>query len=225
MAKRTTEIKTKEQIRVLRKAALITIDIFNEVKKYIKPGVSEKQVRDILEEKIKQRGLKRSFITIAAAGENAANPHAVVSGRKIKKNDVFVLDFGVIYYGLHSDFTRTVLIGQSNPKIQSIYNAVNNAVKISISSIKEGIKISDHVKKVHDYLRNKGFGKYIKHTLGHGLGTKIHEAPKLSERNKRKLKENMVVTIEPGLYIEGLGGVRIEEMVLIKKKGCEVLTK
>ena len=225
MVKRTTQVKTKEEIRILRKAALITIDIFNEVKKHIKPGVSEIQVRDILQEKIKKRGLKRSFITIAAAGKNAAEPHATVSGRKIKKNDVFVLDFGVIYYGLHSDLTRTLLIGQVNRRLKSIYQAVKQAVNLSINTIKADISISDHVKKVHDSLRKKGFGKYIKHTLGHGLGTNIHEAPKLSERNNRKLKENMVLTIEPGLYIKGLGGVRIEEMVLITKKGCEVLTK
>ncbi len=221
----TTQVKTKDEIRILRKAAKITIDIFNKVKKHIKAGVTEEYIRDILQEEINKRGLKRSFITIAATGKNAAIPHAVVSGRKIKKNDVFVLDFGVIYYGLHSDCTRTLLIGKPTKKIISIYNAVKKAVQLSITTIKEDVKISDHVKKVHDYLRDQGFGKYIKHTLGHGLGTKIHEGPKLSEKNKRRLKANMVVTIEPGLYVKGLGGVRIEEMVLITKKGCEVLTK
>ncbi|MDD4202409.1 MAG: M24 family metallopeptidase, partial [Candidatus Omnitrophica bacterium] len=120
---------------------------------------------------------------------------------------------------------RTICLGNPKQKLKDIYKAVEFAQKWSIKNIKSGIIIADHVKSVHDILRKKGFGKYLKHTLGHGVGTRIHESPKLSQKNRRMLKENMVVTIEPGLYINGLGGVRIEDMLIIKKKGSEVITK
>jgi len=187
-------------------------------------GVSEEEIARLIEAGIKQYGLRKSFKTIVASGPNAANPHAEVTQRKIRHGDAVVIDFGVIYRGQHSDMTRTVRVGRLNKKIESIYRVVHNAQRLGISGVKANIKISGYVKSVHDYIRRKGFGKYMLHGLGHGVGIRIHEAPKLSEKNKRILKKNTVITIEPGLYRKGMGGVRVEDMVLITEKGCEVLT-
>ena len=160
-----------------------------------------------------------------ASGLNAAKPHAKPTQRKIKPNDLVVVDFGVIYRGYHSDMTRTRVIGKLNPKMKKLYRAVKLAQGEAIKKAKPGLRIADLVKGAHGILRRKGFGKYIMHSLGHGVGKKIHEPPKLSEKNKRCLKERMVITIEPGLYIKGVGGVRIEDMICLTRHGSKVLTR
>jgi len=216
--------KNKNEIGYLKKAAKITVGIFAAVKKRISPGISERRIADEIESIIKNKGLKRSFRTIVASGPNAAKPHAVVTGRKIKKNDVVVIDFGVIYKGYHSDMTRTVLIGNADSKIKRLYKAVKSAQILAIKSVKPGLKISGLAGAAHGFIRKQGLGKYLKHSLGHGVGKRIHEPPKLSEKNPRELKKGMVITVEPGLYIKRKGGVRIEDMVCVTEKGHRVLT-
>ena len=135
-----------------------------------------------------------------------------------------MFDFGIIYKGYRSDMTRTMIIGQRTSSfMKTLYSTVKRAQKIGIKKARPGTKISDCVKSVHGYMRQKGMGRYIAHSLGHGLGKKIHESPKLSEKNNRVFQENMVVTIEPGLYVKTKGGVRIEDAVLITKQGARVL--
>lgn len=218
------QIKTAREIGALRKAAAITKDIYTTIVKDVKPGVRESAIAKDIESIIKRKGLKRSFKTIVASGPNAARPHAQLTTRKIKKNDIVVIDFGVKYKGYHSDMTRSIVIGRVTPKIRRFYRTVKDAQKRAIAKVKPGVKISAFVRDVHDFIRRRGFGKYILHSLGHGVGRKIHESPKLSEKNKGKLKKGMVITIEPGLYINGRCGVRIEDMVLVNDRGCEVLT-
>jgi len=213
------------RVDYLDKAAKITVNIFNTVSKEIKPGVPESKIAKRIEGIIKKKGLKRSFKTIVASGPNAAKPHAKVTDRKIGKTDLVVVDFGVIYKGYHSDLTRTVIVGRISPSMRRLYSTVKRAQKIAIQKVRSGLKISDFVKSVHDHIRKKGFGKYILHSLGHGVGKKIHQAPKLSEKNKGKLNANIVVTIEPGLYVKGKCGVRIEDMIFIGKNTKRVLTK
>ena len=215
----------KEEIARLKKAALITKKIYFSLSKKIKPGVRENEVADLLNKMVSSMGLKSSFKTICASGPNAAGPHAKVTDRKILRDDVVVLDFGIIYKGFCSDMTRTLTFGKVNPKMKKILSAVKIAQKSAIRKIAAGRSISQLVAETHDMLRKKGFGKYILHTLGHGVGRKVHQAPKLSEKNKRRLKAGAVITIEPGLYIKGLGGVRIEDMVLVTAKGRKVLTR
>jgi len=217
-------IKNKKDRDNLKKAAEITVNIFDKVKKEIAPGVAEKFIAARLEQEMKALGLSRSFKTIVGSGPNGALPHAELTDRVFSKNDMIVIDFGVNYKGIKSDMTRTVVLGKPDSLLLKIYDAVAKAQRAAIKNIRPGLKISDYVRSVHDNMRARGYGTYIRHTLGHGVGNRIHEAPKLSERNKRRLQENMVVTIEPGLYIPGKGGVRIEDMVLICKKGCKVLT-
>jgi len=218
------QVKRAKEIRYLAEAAGITKDIFAVISKSVKPGARESEIARELEALIKQRGLRRSFKTIVASGPNAAKPHAEITERIIKTNDVVVLDFGVIYKGYHSDMTRTMFVGNISPALRKLYKVVKAAQKMAIQKVRDGAKISSIVQGVHDYMRGKGLGKNILHSLGHGLGTRIHEAPKLSEKNKRKLKKNMVLAIEPGLYIRGIGGVRIEDMALVRKNGARVLT-
>lgn len=223
--KRLSIIKYNKEIRLIKRAALITKDIFETISRDLKPGAREKDIAKKIEYIIKKKKLKRSFKTIVASGPNAAKPHAKLTNRIIRDNDIVVVDFGVVYKGYHSDLTRTFIIGRINRKLKKIYNVVKEAQIKAINKVKEGARISDLVKSVHDYIRSKKLKRYILHSLGHGVGLKIHEAPKLSEKNKKVLRSGMVCTIEPGLYIKGIGGVRIEDMVLVKKQGCEVLTR
>lgn len=217
--------KGAREIAYLAKAAKITSGIFRVVTKQVKPGAREIEIARSIDSIIKKKGLKRSFRTIVASGQNAAKPHAKVTGRKIGQKDAVVVDFGVIYRGYHSDMTRTIMVGKANPVMRRFYDTIKTAQKMAIKKIRPGIKISDFVRSVHDYIRKRGLGRYIAHSLGHGIGTRVHEGPKLSEKNKRILKERAVVTIEPGLYMKKIGGARIEDMVLVGKNGVRVLTK
>lgn len=216
--------KSAKEIKCLAKAAKITSGIFRTVAKQIKPGSREIEIARSIEGIIKKKALKRSFRIIVASGPNAAKPHAKVTGRKIKSNDVVVVDFGVIYRGYHSDMTRTIIVGKADSAMRKLYNTVKEAQKMAIRKLRAGLRISDFVRSIHDYIRKVGLGRYILHSLGHGIGKKVHEAPKLSEKNKRILKERTVVTIEPGLYMKKRSGARIEDMVLIGKNGARVLT-
>jgi len=218
-------IKRPSEIKILRKAAKITVDIFKKVRGKVKPGRSEQDIRDALEYEMRSLGLERSFTTIVASGPNGALPHAKVSNRTIRENDMVVMDFGIVYKGFHSDMSRTVVVGRPNNRLREIYRVVSREQKRAIKRVKHGVRICGLARDTHDSIRKLGLGKHILHTLGHGVGRKIHEAPKLSERNKRFLKEGMVITIEPGLYIMNMGGARIEDMVLVTKKGQEVLTR
>jgi len=218
-------IKTKAEVKRLKEAANITKHIFKKVLTRIKPGVCESEIAKSIGDAIKQRGLKRSFKTIVASGPNAASPHARPTKRRFKKNDAVVVDFGVVYEGYHSDMTRTVILGALSGTMRKIHQVVRLAQKNAIEKIASGVRISDLVCEVHNYIRKRNLGKYIMHSLGHGVGLKIHEAPKLSEKNRRFFEEGMVVTIEPGLYVKGLGGVRIEDMLVVTRNKAKVLTR
>jgi len=212
-------------LRNIEKAAQITAEIFRDTRKYIKPGISEAELAGKLESRIRKNGLKRSFRTIVASGANAAKPHAVPTKRRIKKRDTVVVDFGVIYRGEHSDMTRTVLVGKPAVLAKRAYRAVKDAQAEAIGSVRAGVKISYLAKLSHDVLRRRGFGRNILHSLGHGIGKRVHEPPKVSEKNGRTLKAGTVITIEPGLYFRGRGGLRIEDMALVTKKGKRLLTR
>ncbi len=218
-------LKSAKEIKYLAKAAKITSAIYRVVAKEVRPGAREIEIARSIEGIIRKKGLKRSFRTIVASGPNAAKPHAKVTERKIRSKDAVVVDFGVIYRGYHSDMTRTIMMGKADSTMRRLYGVVETAHKMAVQKVRPGIRISDFVGGVHDYIKKAGLGQYIMHSLGHGIGKKIHEGPKLSEKNKRILKERTVITIEPGLYIKKRGGVRIEDMVMVKRKGARVLTR
>lgn len=216
----------KNRIAKLRKAARIPPIICRELKDIIVPGISEKQVADYIKKRLKTLGAQKpSFRIIVASGKRSVMLHGWASKKKIKKGELVMVDFGALLNGVRSDYTRTYMIGKPTKKQQKILQAVKVAQKKAMAKVKDGVTCSEVDLAARSYLRNLGLGKYFIHTTGHGIGNKTHEAPKISETNYAKLKTGMVITIEPGVYIKGVGGVRIEDMLLVKSRGFEILTR
>lgn len=217
-------VKTPEEISKLRKASDITDYSFEEIIKYIRPGMTEKQVAARLEYIIKMAGGDGvGFDTILISGEKTSLPHGKPSDKKIQKGDFVTMDYGALVDGYTSDMTRTIIIGQASEKQIQIYNLVKEAQEKALETIRDGIN-SD----LPDTKARQIVEKYIDYYypgIGHGIGLDLHEAPFLSSRGDYKIKENCVITVEPGLYIPNWGGVRIEDSVLVKKDGFERLTK
>ena len=191
----------------------------------IKEGQSEKEVARNIRRLLKQFGAKPAFRIIIASGKRSARPHGFATTKKIRRADLVVIDFGALYNGFCSDITRTVIIGKPSAKQKKIYRIVDQASKRAIKCVKDGVPCCEVDKAARDYIEKKGYGKYFIHSTGHGIKKKVHEAPKISKKNRRRLKQGMVITIEPGIYIKGWGGVRIEDMLLVTKRGFKVLTK
>ncbi len=135
-----------------------------------------------------------------------------------------VIDFGAVYNGQRSDMTRTVVVGKFSKRQKKIYFIVKEAQKRAIFAVRAGVRCSEVDRAAREYIQKKGFGRYFVHSTGHGIGKRVHQAPKISKRNRRRLREGMVITIEPGIYIKNFGGVRIEDMVLVTAKGGKILT-
>ncbi|MCP4337185.1 MAG: aminopeptidase P family protein [Mycoplasma sp.] len=220
------QTKTKKEIKNIKTAAQIGLRCFEELKEYIVPGVTEKELAAKLEYLFKVAGAeKQSFDTIVASGINGAKPHAVPSNKKIENGEFVTFDFGTYYNGYASDTTRTIQVGEvKNPKLLEIYKIVEEAQKLGIEAIKPGITGSEIDKICRDYIIEKGYGEYFGHGTGHGLGIDIHELPNTNGSNNNPLEPGNVVTVEPGIYIEGLGGVRIEDDILVTENGFEVIS-
>ncbi len=218
--------KSEEEIKLIKKAAEISDEVFGEIQKMIKPGITEREIAIEIDYQLKKKGARRaSFEVIVAAGENGALPHAISGDYKIKEGDMITIDMGAQYKGYCSDMTRTFAVGEPSQEMKKIYKIVKEAQERAIEAVKPGIKVRELDKIARDFIKKEGFGKYFGHSLGHGIGLQVHEAPRVSWLGKGELKENMVITIEPGIYIPGKGGVRIEDMVVVRKEGPEILTK
>ena len=165
-----------------------------------------------------------SFDTIVASGERGALPHGEATDKKISKGELVTVDFGCVYNGYSSDMTRTFAVGDISDELGKIYETVLLAQTTSLDMIKEGVKASDVHMNAYNIIQEK-YPDSFGHGLGHGLGLDIHESPNLSPRNEKTLKSGNVVTVEPGIYISGLGGVRIEDVALVTDNGCINLTK
>ncbi|WP_461204349.1 M24 family metallopeptidase [Clostridium sp. DL1XJH146] len=219
-------IKDDFEIKKISKAASIADDAFEKIVKFIKPGMTEKEVSLQLEYDMKKLGAQGvSFKSIVASGKRSSLPHGIASDKIIENGDFITLDFGCIYDEYCSDMTRTIVVGEASEKMLDIYNTVKEAQAQALKYIKEGVKASEVDKIARDYIKSKGYGDYFGHGLGHGVGLEIHEAPAVNSRNHIVLKEGMIITDEPGIYIPDFGGVRIEDLILVKKDGCEVLSK
>lgn len=218
------EIKDDEEIEYIKKAAHITDMTFEHICSYIREGVTEKQIAAEIDSFMKKNGADDiAFSTIAASGTRASLPHAVPTDEKVKKGDFIVLDYGCTVKGYCSDMTRTVAVGEVSKEKREIYNRVLEAQLMALDSLKAGVT-GEYVDKVaRDYL-DKFYKNAFAHSLGHSVGLYIHEAPNLSPKNKNPLKENTVITVEPGVYLEGNTGVRIEDLTVVKKDGCEILS-
>ena len=218
-------VKDKTEIDALKTAIEITDKTFSEIQDLIKVGITEKELALEIAMRYSKYGEGEAFSTIVASGPNSALPHAQPGERKFKKGDFVVIDTGAKYAGYHADMTRTVVIGEATEKHHEIYELVKKSQQAGIDVAKADVAC----KAVDDATRNviseAGYGdKYI-HSAGHGIGLEIHASPRLSQQSEEVLKENNVVTIEPGVYLTGWGGVRIEDDIWVKKDGNEVLNR
>lgn len=219
-------IKDEEEISSIRKACNIADKCYKHILKFVKVGMREIVVRnEMLRYMLELGASKESFDIIVASGERGSMPHGVASGKKIKKGDFVTLDFGCIKDFYCSDITRTFVVGEPNKKMLEIYEIVREAQQKGLDVIKPGIKAKDVDFACRDYIEKMGYGEYFIHSTGHGLGILVHDALAISPNSDIVLKEGMVFTVEPGIYVEGLGGVRIEDDVVVTSCGCEVLTK
>ncbi|MBI5399416.1 M24 family metallopeptidase [Candidatus Saganbacteria bacterium] len=191
----------------------------------IHAGETEIAVAKRILRQLKAHDCHPAFRIIVASGRRAALPHGYATNKKIKKGELVMVDFGALYKGFCSDLTRTFVIGKPRPRQKRIFKIVKTAQRRAIKLVRAGVLCRKVDAAARDYIKDKLFGHCFIHTTGHGVGRKIHQRPKISLHNWRPLESGMVITIEPGIYIKGWGGVRIEDMVLVKPRGYELLTK
>jgi len=218
-------IKDADELKIMRAAASIGEQVFEDMLTYIEPGMSEIAVAMRMEMKMRELGASGpSFATIVASGLRGALPHGVASEKIIQAGELVTLDFGVMYQGYASDMTRTIAVGQpSNPQLGEIYDIVLAANRAGIDALKAGMAGLEVDLAARATIDIAGYGVSFGHGLGHALGIEVHENPRLSPTSTAVLEPNMVVTVEPGIYIEGLGGVRIEDSLIVTEDGSDNL--
>lgn len=218
-------IKSPAEIKILKEAAEIADAAYKHILTYIKPGLKEIDVANELEFFMRKNGaVSSSFDIIVASGYRSALPHGVASEKEIEKGDFVTLDFGAYYKGYCSDITRTFAVGEPSDELKKIYSIVLEAQLRGMNGIKPGLTGKQADALTRDYIKEQGYGEYFGHSTGHGLGMEVHEGPALSFKSDTVLEQGMVVTVEPGIYVAGLGGVRIEDDTVITEKGNESLT-
>lgn len=217
--------KDQAEIELLSSVARLSSSSLTAVLGNIKPGVREIDIALSLELEMRRRGAAgKAFDFIVASGVRGSMPHGVASDKIIQSGDLVTIDFGALKDGYHSDETVTVACGKPDNRAQEIHSIVKAAHDRAIEAVKPGINCKDLDEVARSYIRDKGYGEYFGHGLGHGVGLEIHEMPTLSPRSASVLEEGMTVTIEPGIYIPGFGGVRIEDTVVVTSDGCSVIT-
>lgn len=218
-------IKSEDEIARIRRSVLTTSETFAAVAPSIRPGVSEMDIAAELEYKMRRLGAEKpAFETIVAAGARSALPHAQPTEQKVGVNELILIDMGSCQNGYMSDMTRMLFLGRPGQRVRRIYDAVLEAQLAAIDTVRPGATASQVDRKARQVLQSKGLAKEFVHSTGHGLGLEIHEPPRLGKKDPTRLEAGMVITIEPGAYVRGFGGVRIEDTVLVTKAGCEVLT-
>jgi len=218
-------VKSKEEIERIRRSVQTNSQAFEKTVQSVRPGASESHIAAELEFQMRRLGAEKpAFETIVAAGPRSALPHARPGNRKAGVNELLLIDMGSCQDGYMSDMTRVLFFGKAPDRIRSMYNAVLNAQLAAIAAVREGVTAGQVDQKARQVLESEGLGKAFVHSTGHGLGLEIHEPPRVGRRDKTRLQAGMVITIEPGAYIQGFGGIRIEDTVLVTKNGCEILT-
>lgn len=219
-------IKDEFEIKQIQKAADIVDETYEHILKWVKPGMTENEVNNEMEMFMRRKGATcSSFDTIVASGYRGALPHGVASNKVIEEGDMITLDFGALYEGYVSDVTRTFAIGEPKEEMKKIYNIVLEAQLSALEQIKPGMTGKEADTIARDVIKSYGYGEQFGHSLGHGIGLEVHEGPALSQKSDIVLEENMCITLEPGIYVDGLGGVRIEDDVLVTKNGLQRFTK
>jgi Xaa-Pro aminopeptidase len=218
-------IKDSEEIRAIRGAVEVGSSLFNDALRALHPGVTELEVASALESAARRAGAEAmSFETIIASGARSALPHGRASQAHVEPGGFVVCDFGVILGGYCSDRTRTVWVGSATAEARRVYEAVLEAQIAAIAAVRPGATAGQVDGAARNILKRHGLGHFFTHSTGHGVGLEVHEAPRLAAGEKESLRPGMVITIEPGVYLSGQWGVRIEDMVLVTEEGCEVLT-
>ena len=217
-------IKDKTEIRNIQKACDIASKVLESVRRKIYPGMTELDIHFKIEEEFAKQHVVQSFKTIVASGPNSAKPHHISGNRKIKQNDIVLIDMGCVYNGYCSDITRTFFVGKQTSFQRKIWDVVKCAHDTALKKVKQNMKACDIDSFARNVIKQAGYEKNFIHTTGHSLGLDIHEKPRISKICTDKLKEGMIITIEPGIYLENKFGVRIEDTVLVTKNGYKVLT-
>ncbi len=219
-------VKSKDEIKAIKKAQSIAEEAFRHILTFIRPGVTEKQIGLELDFYMLSHGAQAlSFETIAITGKKTSMPHGVPDDTVVEIGDFVTMDYGAVVDGYHSDMTRTVAVGKASKEQVKVYNIVLQAQKAALEKLCCGISCKEADAAARDIIEKAGYGEYFGHGTGHGVGIEIHENPNLSPRSESILRVNNVVTVEPGIYIPDKFGVRIEDMARIKKNGYENLTK
>lgn len=218
-------IKDKEEIEFIEKAASIADNALKDVLPKIKPGAIERDIALELEYNMKKQGASQvSFDIIVASGLRSSLPHGVASEKVIEDGDFITIDFGCVYKGYCSDMTRAFVVGKSNEKQREIYNIVLEAQVKALESVRPGVTGKQLDEIARDIIEKAGYGDCFGHGLGHGVGLEVHELPHISSLGTNELEEGMIITIEPGIYVSGFGGVRIEDLIEVTKDGYKVLS-
>jgi Xaa-Pro aminopeptidase len=218
-------IKTPRELELIRQAEAIGDQVFTEILTFIKPGMSELEVAARIEYLLKLKGAQSlSFPAIVASGVNSSMPHAVPTKKKLEPGDFLTMDFGCVYEGYCSDMTRTIVIGKATEKQKEIYNTVLEAQLAALDFLKAGYKGREVDKVARDIIYGAGYEGCFGHGLGHSVGLHVHENPRLSMMEDDVIEAGMTETVEPGIYIKGFGGVRIEDLVAVTETGCENFT-
>jgi Xaa-Pro aminopeptidase len=226
LVERMRMIKNKGEVESVKLAVRRAEEAFKKTKKFVRIGVKERKIALLLEHNLKKAGCtKIPFDIIVASGKNSALPHARVTDKKIKRGEFVIIDWGGEARGYVSDMTRTLLMaGEGISEKRRVYQAVLGANKRAISNVSPGINGSDIDSSAREYITSKGYGKYFGHGTGHGIGLNVHEKPTISTRSKDKIYEGSIFTVEPGIYLPELGGVRIEDMVILRDGRGKCLT-
>lgn len=218
-------VKDEQELQLIAKTEAIGDAAFTHILDMIKPGLTESEIALELEFFMKRHGAsKLSFDTIVASGPNSSMPHAQVTNRLIQNGDFVTMDFGCVYQGYCSDMTRTIAVGTPTDEMKKVYQIVLDANLRALDGICEGVCCNAVDALARDYIKEQGYGAYFGHGLGHGVGLDIHEEPRFSPKCNVVAKENMVITDEPGIYLPGQFGVRIEDLIVVKKNGYEKLS-
>jgi len=225
----TTPLRIKKdprEIQALRKAGHLVAQGFAHIKKIARPGMRECDLAAEFESHIRKHGaIKTSFDSIVAVGENAAFPHYITGNKVLRKNDIVLCDIGALADGYCSDLTRTFFLGKISPLGRLIYDTVARAQRLAIAAVKPGVKTAQIDRIARDEIERAGYGRRFIHSTGHGVGVEIHEPPWVGPTSTEVLEPGMIITVEPGIYLQGWGGVRIEDTLLVTEKGYEILTK
>ena len=218
-------VKSLDEIKAIEFSAEVASSAFKKLLSTIRPGVSERTLAIDLEMIMKRGGAdEKAFDFIVASGERGALPHGRPTDRILKSGEFVTFDFGACCSGYHSDETVTIAVGEPDRRLSEVYAVVKDAHDLALAAVRPGIECSALDKIARGHIESCGYGEFFRHGLGHGVGLEIHEKPTLSARSQQTALEGMIFTVEPGIYIPGLGGVRIEDMVLVTADGCRILS-